>query len=76
MIERFLEVQNYDKSEFAEWKKKIAKDYRNSCLKHLNLKSGSPIKENDLVRILKEEGFALETVPDGSRRNRYTIKKL
>ncbi len=76
LIERFLEVQNYDKSEFAEWKKKIAKDYRNSCLKHLNLKSGSPIKENDLVRILKEEGFALETVPDGSRRNRYTIKKL
>ncbi len=76
LIERFLKVQNYDKSEFAEWKKKIAKDYRNSCLKHLNLKSGSPIKEDDLIRILKEEGFALETVPDGDRRNRYTIRKL
>lgn len=76
LLERFLEVQNYDKSEFAEWKKKIAKDYRNGYLKHLNLKSGSPIKEDDLIRILKEEGFVLETVPDGSRRNRYTIKKL
>ena len=75
LIGRCLEVQNYDKTKFAEWKKEIARDYRNSCLEHLGLRAGAPIKEDDLAKLLEEAGLELEIVQDENRRKKYTIKK-
>ena len=75
MIQRFSEVQNFSKEQFAEWKVKIAKDFRDTCLKELNIKSGSPIKEADLNKILKEQGLVLDKKQDENRQNRYTISK-
>ena len=75
MHRRFLEVQDYGKNEFSCWKKDIAEQFRGTCLKHLNIKSGSPIKEKDLEEILEEHGLKLEKKMDETRQNRYTISE-
>ncbi len=75
MVEFFLEVQNYDKEMFSNWKKELARKFRNSCLKSLNIDSGSPVKVSDIKNILEREGLELICEKDKDRRNRYTIKK-
>ena len=73
MVQRLFEVQDYSKKEFGEWKISIAKQFRGTCLKHLNIKSGSPVSEEDLGKILEEQGLKLEKTLNENRQHRYTI---
>lgn len=67
------EVKDYSMEEFAVWKKELVKRFRNSYLKQLNISSGSPIKKDDLNKVLETEGLMLYVSTDNNRKNRYTI---
>lgn len=76
MVQKFHEVKSFDKKKFSEWKKEIAEQFRKSCLQHLDIRAGSPIKEDDLEVLLKAEGLKLEVTKDDNRNNIYTIVGL